>query len=171
MSINSNLLAYNEETLLSESDPAFIGPRLEKPSMVNGIEIPLHGSPNSITEDIEMEEVEPRAMATPLAGVKGSGAAPPSQVSGSRNLTATVQTLTKQVEQIAAAITGQELTGKQLANLSREYTTKSTILASLLDLQAKMANNLTIQTNGSAINGSNSQPTVVPQNLPLFQHC
>ncbi|KAG1273671.1 hypothetical protein G6F64_015298 [Rhizopus arrhizus] len=73
--------------------------------MVNGIEIPLHGSPNSITEDIEMEEVEPRAMATPLAGVKGSGAAPPSQVSGSRNLTATVQTLTKQVEQIAAAIT------------------------------------------------------------------
>ncbi|KAG0731019.1 hypothetical protein G6F23_015721 [Rhizopus arrhizus] len=94
-------------------------------------------------------------MATPLAGVKGSGAASPSQVSGSRNLTATVQTLTKQVEQIAAAITGQELTGKQLSNLSREYTTKSTILASLLDLQAKMANTLTIQANGSAINGSN----------------
>ncbi|KAG1130409.1 hypothetical protein G6F37_014147 [Rhizopus arrhizus] len=78
MSINSNLLAYNEETLLSESDPAFIGPRLEKP-------FPLHRSPNSITEDIEMEEVEPRAMASPLAGVKDSGAAPPSQVSGRTN--------------------------------------------------------------------------------------
>ncbi|KAG1135991.1 hypothetical protein G6F37_013835 [Rhizopus arrhizus] len=125
MSINSNLLAYNEETLLSESDPAFIGPRLEKPSMVNGIELPLTGSPNSITEDIEMEEVDPRAMASPLTNIKDSGAAPPSQVSSSRNLTATIQTLTKQVEQIAAAITGQELTGKQLANLSREYTLRA----------------------------------------------
>ncbi|EIE91421.1 hypothetical protein RO3G_16132 [Rhizopus delemar RA 99-880] len=170
MSINSNLLASNEEILFSESDPAFIGPRLEKSTMVNGVELSSHGSPISNTEDIEMEEVEAGAPISPLAGVKISGAAPPSQVLGGRNLTATIQTLTKQVEQVAAAITSQELTGKQLANLSREYTTKSTILASLLDLQAKLANNLAIQTNGSAINGSNSQPTVVPQNLPLFQY-
>ncbi|KAG1484934.1 hypothetical protein G6F46_013650 [Rhizopus delemar] len=170
MSINSNLLASNEEILFSESDPAFIGPRLEKPTMVNGVELSNHGSPISNTEDIEMEEVEAGAPISPLAGVKISGAASPTQVLGSRNLTATIQTLTKQVEQVAAAITSQELTGKQLANLSREYTTKSTILTSLLDLQAKLANNLAMQTNGSPINGSNSQPTVVPQNLPLFQY-
>ncbi|EIE78395.1 hypothetical protein RO3G_03099 [Rhizopus delemar RA 99-880] len=56
MSINSNLLASNEEILFSESDPAFIGPRLEKSTMVNGVELSSHGSPISNTEDIEMEE-------------------------------------------------------------------------------------------------------------------
>ncbi|KAG1019408.1 hypothetical protein G6F43_014361 [Rhizopus delemar] len=82
MSINSNLLASNEEILFSESDPAFIGPRLEKSTMVNGVELSSHGSPISNTEDIEMEEVEAGAPISALAGVKISGAAPPSQVLG-----------------------------------------------------------------------------------------
>ncbi|EIE84133.1 hypothetical protein G6F46_013303 [Rhizopus delemar] len=114
--------------------------------MVNGVERSSHASPISNTDDVEMEEVEAGAPISTLAGVKVSGAAPPSQVLGSRNLTATIQILTKQVEQVAAAFARQELTGKQLAN------------------------NLPMQTNGSAINSSNSQPTVVPQNLPLFQY-